>query len=161
MEPQQASPAYRAGRQAGRADAERNLPRNDRNSRWTTRQESRDYQAGYNRGYSDALDAQSDNRPFERDDIRVEDDDERAYSRTDDRFGITIGRDNLIRWQAPGRVRVYVQVDNQPPKLFAEGPSGVQEAPWIESGHLYVFVVRDLNGNEIARDRLDLRRGRR
>jgi len=49
----------------------------------------------------------------------------------------------------------------KPLKLFAEGPSGSQEAPWIQSGHVYAFVVRDLNGNEIARDRLDLRRFRR
>jgi len=151
-EPQQATPAYRAGRQAGRADAERDLPRNPRNNRWTTRQDSRDYAQGYNRGYSDALDSRDNERQFGRDDGRV---------LGDVRASINIGRDNIIRWQAPGTVRVYVQVDNEPMKLFAEGPSGSQQAPWIESGHSYTFIVRDLNGNGIAQDRLDLRRFRR
>ena len=70
---------------------------------------------------------------------------------------IAIGRMNVT-----GRLNVvYVQVDNEPMKLFAEGPSGNQAAPWIEPGHLYVFVAHDPNGREVARDRLDLRRSRR
>jgi len=150
---QQVTRAYRAGLQAGRADAERDLPRNPRSNRWTSRQDSRDYRAGYNRGYTEALDAQSDDQ--------ASDDDGRVLSRTDENVSITIGRDNVVRWQAPDKVRVYVQVDNGAMQLFAEGGSGVQEAPWINSGHLYVFIVRDLNGNEMARDRLDLRRNRR
>ena len=44
-----------------------------------------------------------------------------------------------------------------PEQLFAEAPSGSQMASWIEPGHVYVFILRDMNGNEIARDRLDLR----
>jgi len=151
-EPQQVSPAYRAGRQAGRADADRDLPANPRTSRWITRQERRDYEAGYNRGYSEAQDIQNDNGRY---------DNGRIYDRDDTRANVNIGRDNVVRWEAPTTVRVYVQVDNEPLKLFAEGASGSQAAPWIESGHVYNFVVHSLNGNEIARDRLDLRRLRR
>jgi hypothetical protein len=153
-QPQQVSPAYRAGRQAGRADAERDLPRNPRNNRWTTRLDREEYLSGYDRGYSDVLDSQGDNT-FQRDNDRP------YYQRDYGRASVDIGRDNVVRWQAPATVRVYVQVDNEPMKLFAEGASGSQEAPWIQSGHVYTFVVHNQNGNEIARDRLDLRRIRR
>jgi hypothetical protein len=158
-EPQQVTAAYRAGRQAGRADAERDLPRNPRSNRWTAREDSRDYEDGFNRGYSDVVDSRQDtgrandrDRPYERD---------RPIERDDAQASLNIGRDNVVHWQAPERVRVYVQVDNEPMKLFAEGPSGNQAAPWIEPGHLYVFVAHDPNGREVARDRLDLRRSRR
>jgi hypothetical protein len=156
---QQVSPAYRAGRQAGRADAERDLPRNPRSNRWTSRQDRVDYDAGYSRGYSEVLDSPEYNGRSERDDRRFEGDNGRRFENNG--ASINIGRDNVVRWQAPATVRVYVQVDNEPMKLFAEGASGSQAAPWIESGHSYLFVARDLNGNEIARDRLDLRRFRR
>lgn len=73
------------------------------------------------------------------------------------RGSIAIGRDNNITWQGPGNASVYVQVDSEAPKLFAAGQAGTQAAPWIMQGHLYVFVLRDANGNEIARDQLDLR----
>jgi hypothetical protein len=167
-EPQQVSPAYRAGRQAGRADAERDLPRNPRNSRWITRQDRSDYVLGYNQAYSEVLDlrengpgyARRDEPNYERDrDYRDRDYRDRSLER--ENTNINIGRDNVIRWQAPATVRVYVQVDNEPLKLFAEGASGSQAAPWIQSGHSYQFIVQDLNGNEITRDRLDLRRSRR
>jgi len=49
-----ASDAYRAGLQAGRADAERNLPRSAQSTRWNTDPQRRDYEAGYMRGYEDA-----------------------------------------------------------------------------------------------------------
>ena len=166
-EPQQVSPAYRAGRQAGRADAERDLPRNPRNSRWTTRQDRNDYALGYNQAYSDVLDrrengpgyARRDEPYYDRDRDYRDDNRDRTFERQN--TSINIGRDNVVRWQAPDTVRVYVQVDNEPLKLFAEGASGNQPAPWIESGHSYQFIVRDVNGNEITRDRLDLRRFRR
>jgi len=162
-EPQQAvSPAYRAGRQAGRADAQRDLPRDPRNNRYSTRQETRDYEAGYNRGYAEVLDSYDNDRGYGRygrDDGRYERDDNRGYQR--EGTFVSIGRDNVVRWEAPSTARVYVQVDNEPMKLFAEGTSGSQQAPWIQSGHVYTFVARDMNGNEIARDRLDLRRFRR
>ena len=58
---------------------------------------------------------------------------------------------------ANGRRYIYVQVDNQPRKLFASGQYGAQTASWIMRGHRYVFVMMDSNGREIARDTLDLR----
>jgi len=71
---------------------------------------------------------------------------------------VTIRRDKNISWQAPNNgASVYVQVDNQAPKLFASGQSGTQPAPWIVDGHRYIFILRDANGSEIARDEQDLR----
>ena len=80
---------------------------------------------------------------------------------SDGRGTIYIGTDKNISWQGPENATIYVQVDNEAPKLFAAGPSGTQAAPWIEDGHVYTFVLRDAKGNEIARDRLDLRSSRR
>ena len=128
------SPAYQAGLQTGRADRDRNLRHNAQNSRWNTAQQRRDYAAGYDRGYGETGDNIGVNGGY-----------------------IRIGRDNRITWEAPEIARVFVQVDNQPRKLFAEGKSGTQEAPWISPGHVYIFIVQDLNGNVISRDRLDLR----
>ena len=70
---------------------------------------------------------------------------------------LRIRADNQVTWQAPEDARIYVQVDNNPRKLFAQGQSGTQEAPWISSGHRYVFVMVDAGGYEIARDVIDLR----
>jgi hypothetical protein len=70
---------------------------------------------------------------------------------------VYIGPDNFVTWTAPETARVFVKVDNNPMQLFAEGKSGRELAPWIEENHLYLFIVRDANGTEIARDRLDLR----
>src|SRR5262245_51835982 len=142
-EPQGVSPAYRAGRQAGRADARRDLPRNPTNYTWTTRQESRDYQAGYYRGYSEGLDSSQYDRRYTRDDRRFREDYGRTFDRND--VSLNIGRDNVVRWEAPETVRVYVRMDNEPMKLFAEGASGSQAAPWIMQGHIYDFVAFDLN----------------
>jgi len=130
------SAAYRAGAAAGQGDRDRNLPRNARSTRWTSAQDRRDYEAGYNRGYSGDVTAG-----------------DLSYGNG----SIHIGSDNSITWQAPSNARVFVRVDNNPEQLFAEGPSGNQTASWIEPGHVYVFILRDMNGNEIARDRLDLR----
>jgi hypothetical protein len=131
--------AYRAGVQAGRADADRNLPRDSRTNRWTRAQDRTEYQAGYNTGYDGVLNNGNT-----------------SYGTS----SVHIGRDNNISWQAPMNARVYVQVDNNPTQLFAEAPSGTQAAPWIEPGHVYLFILRDMNGNELARDRLDTRRYR-
>ena len=73
---------------------------------------------------------------------------------------VSIGRDNNITWQGPVNGNVYVQVDNQPLKLFASGASGTQGAPWIQQGHVYIFILQDPNGNEVARDQVDLRSNR-
>jgi len=77
-----------------------------------------------------------------------------------DRGSIRIGANNQVNWQGPENAKVYVQVDNGDQKLFASGTSGTQAAPWIQQGHVYVFVLKDANGIEIARAREDLR-GRR
>jgi hypothetical protein len=131
--------AYRAGLQAGRSDADRNLPRDTRTTRWSNSRDRADYAAGYNDGYNGELNNGSS-----------------SYGSA----SVHIGRDNNISWQAPSTARVYVQVDNNPSMLFAEGPGGTQAAPWIEPGHVYLFILRDMNGNELARDRLDTRRYR-
>jgi hypothetical protein len=133
------SSAYRAGMLAGRSDAERSLSRDTRTTRWTSSQDRRDYETGYNRGYDEVVTTGNT-----------------SYGRA----MVSIGRDNYINWQAPSNARLYVQVDNKRAQLFAEGPSGTQEAPWIEAGHVYTFILRDMNGNELARDRLDTRQYR-
>jgi len=76
---------------------------------------------------------------------------------SDGRGTVSIGSDKNITWQGPENSTVYVQVDNEAPKLFAAGTAGTQAAPWITSGHVYVFMLRDANGNEVARDQQDLR----
>jgi hypothetical protein len=131
--------AYRAGLEAGRLDADRNLTRDPRTNRWTNRRDRADYEAGYTAGYDGELNNGSV-----------------GYGNA----SVHIGRDNNISWQAPSNSRIYVSVDNDPPRLFASGVSGTQEAPWIEPGHVYLFILRDMNGNELARDRLDTRRYR-
>jgi len=74
---------------------------------------------------------------------------------------VSIGRDNNITWQGPVTGYLYVQVDGQPLKLFASGVSGTQAAPWIQQGHVYAFILQDANGNELARDQVDLRSNNR
>jgi len=131
------SAAYREGLRAGRSDWDRNLPRNTRTTRWTG-QDSRDYEAGYARGY------------------QVDEADGSATPIRQQAF-IRIGADNNISWQAPANARVTVKVDNNPVRRFASGQSGTQEAPWIAPGHVYLFTLTDVNGNEIASERLDTR----
>ena len=77
-----------------------------------------------------------------------------------DAASITIGRDNNVRWNAAQNAYLYVKVDNEPRKLFASGPSGTQAASWLLPGHVYVFILDDEQGNELARERLDLRHRR-
>jgi len=141
------SSAYRAGLQAGRSDADRNLRRNTQSASWSTPQQRRDYEAGYNDGYR-SLPKQGESA--------VQDSEttvsKRANAQQYERAVLTIGADNNIRWQASENARVLVQVDNEPFKLFAEGRTGIQSAPWMGPGHRYLFVLQDLNGNEIARD---------
>jgi ribosomal protein L24E len=137
------SAAYSAGVRDGRYDADRNLPRNPRSNRWNTAVERRDYEAGYYRGYNPGYDQSADNR-----------------YKPSAGGSITVGRDNNVSWQGPSNARVYVQSDNNPRQLFASGDSGTQLAPWIQNGHVYVFILVDNGGRELARDVLDLR-GRR
>jgi len=131
------SAAYQDGQQAGRSDSDRNLNRNLRSSRWTKGQSLRDYQDGYSNGYEKV-----------------------STSFQQGNGSVRVRSDNNISWQGPANSRVYVQVDSNPRQLFAAGASGVQPAPWMTSGHLYVFVLQDPNGNEVARDQSDLRKRR-
>jgi hypothetical protein len=72
---------------------------------------------------------------------------------------IRVDRNNNVSWSnAPAGARVYVIEDYGRARLFAQGPSGRQDAPWIAPGHRYVFVLQDRYGNEIARDQVYLRR---
>jgi hypothetical protein len=132
------SAAYQDGLQTGRSDSDRNLSRNARSNRWTGGQQLRDYQAGYSSGY-DGTSSGIQQGPG----------------------SVRIGLDHNISWQGPANAQVYVQVDNNPRQLFAAGASGTQLAPWMTSGHQYLFVLQDPNGNEIARDQSDLRQRRR
>ena len=70
---------------------------------------------------------------------------------------IVIGNDKNITWEGPENSILYVQNDYEAPRPFAVGRSGVQSAFWMMPGHLYVFTLRDVNGNEIARNQKDLR----
>lgn len=140
------SVAYRAGLDAGRLDGQRNLPRTARSTRWSTTQQRSDYQVGYNRGYDD--ETQSSNNQ------------QGSRERNLGHSAISIGRNNNIAWNAPQIVRVYVQSDNDRRQLFAEGRAGNQNAPWIATGHVYTFTMQDLNGNELTREKLDLRQSR-
>jgi len=137
------SPAYREGLRAGRSDSERNLPRNTQSDRWSGQQDRRDYLAGYNEGY------QQSRGP--------------AVNRGRDssaRGVINIRGDRNVQWEGPADSKVFVQADNEAPKLFAAGPSGTQAAPWMTPGHIYVFILQDASGKEIARDERDLRSSR-
>ena len=129
--------AYQAGLQAGRSDSDRSLNRNTRSNRWTSGQQLRDYQAGYSSGYDGG-----------------------SSSVQQGNASLRIGSDHNISWEGPPNARIYVQVDNNPRQLFAAGASGSQPAPWMTSGHLYVFVLQDPNGYEIASDQADLRQRR-
>ncbi len=131
------SAAYQDGLMDGRSDSDRNLARNGRSNKWASGQQLRDYQAGYSTGF----DAGSSNVQQGSGNVRI-------------------GSDQNVRWQGPANAQVWVQVDNKPRQLFSGTASGTQLAPWMTAGHLYVFVLQDQNGNEIARDQSDLRQKR-
>lgn len=128
--------AYDAGLEAGRADRQRNRPFNARTTTWRGA-DLNDYQDGYERGYDESL------------------------ARTPQgNASIRIGADHYITWKGPAASGVYVQVDDNPKRLFSDEASGNQPAPWISYGHKYVFTLEDPNGREIARDERDLRQRR-
>jgi hypothetical protein len=126
--------AYQDGLQTGRSDSDRGLNRNAGTNRWTSGQQLRDYQSGYSTGYEGP-----------------------SNSLQQANGSVRIGSNNNITWQGPANAQVYVLVDNKERKLFAAGASGTQPAPWMISGHLYVFILQGPSGNEIARDQNDLR----
>jgi len=79
-----------------------------------------------------------------------------GYGRSENQ--VIVQGNNDVHWRArTPNARVYVQEDNRPETLFAQGRSGVQAAPWIQRGHLYNFILRDLNGNELARTQVNMR----
>jgi len=137
------NPAYQLGLREGRADAVANFGRNAPDHRWRSEADQRAYEAGYYEAY-DAYNraALSREKP--------------AYSDNTSWY-ISSGPNNNINWAGPEHATVYVQVDNQTPKLFAYGASNTQAAPWIQAGHLYTFTLRDANGNEVARTYVDRR----
>lgn len=65
------------------------------------------------------------------------------------------------RGEVPRDLKVFVSMDDAPKRLFAAGASGTQAAPWIMSGHKYLFTLEDSGGRELARDIRDLRQPRR
>lgn len=131
------STAYDAGLQAGRSDRDRNRSFDSSTTRWSGA-DLRDYQSAYERGY-----------------------DESREPATPGNGNIRIGADRYVTWRGPAASQVFVQVDNNPKQLFASGASGSQPAPWITSGHRYVFTLQNPNGTEIARDVNDFRQPRR
>jgi len=142
---------YERGLRDGRADLSRNMPWNARtnNQRFRTDQARRDYESGYNDGYNGNSDVARREKPgygYNN-----------GYGYSNASGSISMDQNNNVRWQAPIDSRVYVQVDNQSPRLFASGQTGVQNAPWMQSGHMYTFILQDANGNEIARTERDLR----
>ncbi len=142
----QQSAAYREGLRHGRSDAERNLDWNMQTYRWNTAQDRADYEAGYNDGYNGYQNQGAYNTGRQKP----------GYYGSEGGT-ISIGADNSVTWQGPENSSVYVQMDNQPLQLFAHGQSGVQNAYWMNPGHVYVFILKDAYGNEIARDRRDMR----
>jgi len=130
------SAAYDAGVEAGRADRARDRAFNKSSTRWSGG-DLQDYQEGYTRGFDESPD--------------------RGTRGTG---SIRIGADHYVTWKGPAASQVFVQVDNNPPRLFSADASGTQPAPWINYGHRYAFILQDPNGKEIARDENDLRRSR-
>jgi len=128
--------AYDAGLRAGRVDRQRNRAFNSRSTSWNGA-DLNDYQDGYERGFDESLPRTSQGMA----DIRI-------------------GADHYITWKAPAASQVFVQVDDGTKRLFSADASGSQPAPWISSGHKYVFLIEDPNGKEIARDERDLRQRR-
>jgi len=176
------SPAFRQGKQQGERDALRNRRPNWRTTRWNDERGRRDYEMGYKIGYREAAYGAyyGSDQPYGRNDNRGNNERRTGYadrgsgsgytdrgsgysnSRNDPNSiasgSLTIQPNNIINWQTnAANARVYVVKDNKPEQVFAEGRTGSQGAPWIEQGHQFVFILRDLNGNELARQQLDLR----
>jgi len=130
------SSPYDAGIEAGRADRKADRTYNKSSTRWSGA-DLKDYQDGYTRGFDESPD--------------------RAAAGAG---SIRIGADHYVTWKGPAASQVFVQVDNNPRRIFSRDASGSQAAPWIAYGHRYVFTLEDPNGKEIARDENDLRRSR-
>jgi len=143
---------YEQGLRDGRADLSRNRPWNAQNRRFQNEQERQDYSAGYNDGYRNRT-----GNEVAREKPGYGYNNPNGYGNSNTPGSISIDRNHNVSWQASPSARIYVQVDNQPPKLFASGQNGSEPAPWMQSGHMYTFILQDVNGNEIARTVQDLR----
>jgi hypothetical protein len=129
--------AYEAGLRAGRSDRQTNRVFTTRTNQWRG-EDARDYRDGYERGYAE---------------------NPRRQVRND--RNIQVSADRYVRWTGPPDARVYFQMDNARRQLFSNASAGIEPAPWLSTGHRYVFVLVDRNGREIARDEYDLRRSTR
>jgi hypothetical protein len=134
--------AYEQGLRDGREDATRNRPQHAIVDRSRTGRDRMDYEACYNDGYQNRYDYESTRE-------------KPGYSGSP--WSISLAPNNNVTWQAPDNSRVYVQADNGRANLFASGQSGTQAASWMQCGHVYVFILEDQNGNEVARTEKDLR----
>jgi hypothetical protein len=134
--------AFESGLRAGRQDAEYSRRQDARADEFVDRQDRDEYVAGYNTGYESF-----NNSEYSRQKPGV----------PGSPWSISIERNGNVNWQTPGRATIYVQMDDQPAKLFAGGQSGTVAAPWMQAGHHYIFILRDENGNEVARTEQDLR----
>ena len=141
-----ANAEYEQGLRDGRADAVINKGWSPQNRRYRTQQERQDYEYGYNDGYRN---------PAGNEIAREKPGYGYGYSASPG--SISIDQNNNVNWQAVPGSRVYVQVDNQTPLLFGAGQTGPENAPWMQAGHMYTFILQDSNGNEIARTVRDLR----
>jgi len=130
--------AYDAGLKAGRADKQSSRAYNSQSNTFYGADLS-DYQTGYERGFDESPTRAQQSRSS---------------------GNIRIGADHYVTWKGPAASQVFVQVDDNPRRLFSADPSGNLPAPWISYGHKYVFILEDPNGKEIARDENDLRQRR-
>jgi hypothetical protein len=136
---------YEQGLRDGRTDVERNIPWSAQNHRFRNEQDRQEYESGYNDGYQYRGGSElARQKP--------------GYGGHGTEGNINIGADNFVSWQARPISRIYVQVDNQAPRLFASGQNGSEPAPWMQPGHIYTFILQDANGTEIARAARDMRR---
>src|SRR3974390_3397363 len=62
---------------------------------------------------------------------------------------VSVDTDKWVSWSGPSDSTVFIQVDDETPAFFASGSAGVQGAPWMTEGHVYTFILQDVNGSEI------------
>ena len=164
--------AYQQGLKQGQFDAQHNRGLKPRPGRLHGDLETRAFLAGYDRGYHETAassfginigglgilfqshDNARDNPP-ERDNPQGN----QPQDQNNAPSGSLSINGNNVSWQSQSpNSSVFVQVDNKAEQLFASGSSGTQAASWMERGHMYVFILKDSRGNELARNQIDMRR---
>ena len=144
---QQQTRAFQAGMRDGRRDARQNASRNPDTQQFRNRRDQRDYQAGYDRGFNTVMDRNNGPQGLYNPNRDTSIDD----------YSLSISG-KMVSWSSGlDNARVFVQKDNGGEEVFAQGASGNQQAPWLERGHMYTFILRDMSGNELMRKTLDLR----